>query len=175
MHHLDVVAGAFRADEGAAGRAVDLRGHLGDHWLDAGIGLGLAARHHARAFERAFLAARDAHAEEADALLPQLMEAPVRVGEQRIAAIDDDVVGLEMRDELGDDVVDGLAGLDHDDDGPRAAERRHELRNGLRGGEAAFRAMRRHQVLRASAMAIVDRDAETLSGRIAREISPHGG
>ena len=40
--------------------------------------------------------------------------AALRVGPERIAAVDDDVAGLEQRDELVDDRIDRRAGLDHD-------------------------------------------------------------
>src|SRR5262249_10533619 len=119
MHHLHIVAGATRADIGAAGRAIDLRRHLGHHRLDARIGAPFAAGHHARRFTRALLAARYAHADEAELPLLEAGEAALRIGEQRIAAVDHDVVGLEVRHELADHVVDRLAGLHHDDDRAR--------------------------------------------------------
>ncbi len=50
------MAGALGPDESATRRAIDLRGHLGHHRLDAGVGFAVTARHHAGAFERAFLA-----------------------------------------------------------------------------------------------------------------------
>ena len=76
VHHLDVMAGALRADIGAAGRPIDLGRHLGQHRRDAVPGLAIAAGHHARAFERALFAAGDAHADEADLLLLAGLVAP---------------------------------------------------------------------------------------------------
>jgi hypothetical protein len=66
VHHLDVVACAFRTDIGAAGHAIDLGGHLGQHGRDAVPSFAIAAGHHARTFKRAFLAPGDAHADKAD-------------------------------------------------------------------------------------------------------------
>src|SRR5207253_4508992 len=96
VHHLYVMARSADADVGAARRAIDLGGHFGHHGLDARICVLFAARHHARPFERALLAAGHAHANEADFLLLQEGEAAVRVGEERVAAVDHDVVGLEI-------------------------------------------------------------------------------
>ena len=54
--------------------------------------------------QRPFLAARDAGADEEDALLLQRLGAPGRVGVVGVAAVDQDVARLEQRDELVDDL-----------------------------------------------------------------------
>ena len=175
MHHLDVVAGAFRADEGDAGRAIDLRRHLSHDRLDPPIGVELAARHHARAVQRPLLAAGHAHADEADAGVLQRGEAAVGVGVLRVAAVDQDVARLEVRQKLVDHVVDRLARLHHDDDGARLGDRRDEIRQRLRREEAALAAVLAHELVGAFAMAIVERHAKAFSRRVAGEIGAHHG
>jgi hypothetical protein len=167
------MAGALRPDECTARRALDLLGHLGHHRLDAGIGFGVAARHHAGAFQRPFLAAGDAHADEAKTFFLERVETPVGVGEERIAAVDDDVALVQMRSELGDDVVHRLARLDQYDDRAGPGQRGHERRDGLGWNEAALRPMLADQLVGPCAVAIVDRHAEPLSGRVAGQIGPH--
>ena len=95
VDHLDEVAGAVGADVGDAGLAL---GDGGDRLEDRAEGLprlGGAARHDRRALERALLAAGDAGADEVDAGLAHGLLAADGVGEQRVAAVDDDVAGLE--------------------------------------------------------------------------------
>jgi hypothetical protein len=62
VHHLDVMAGSFRSDEGAAGLAVDLAAIFVTIGFNTGVALGIAPWHHAGAFERAHLAAGHSHA-----------------------------------------------------------------------------------------------------------------
>ena len=57
-------------------------------------------------FERPFLAAGDAGADEEQALRLQRPGAAGGVGVVGVAAVDEDVARLEQRDELVDDVVD---------------------------------------------------------------------
>ena len=58
-------------------------------------------------FERPFLAAGDAGADEEEALRLQGLGAPGRVGEVGVAAVDQDVARLEQRDQLVDHLIDG--------------------------------------------------------------------
>src|SRR5690606_25231163 len=107
------------AEIGAARLAVE----LGRDRLEDRLGvlplLLWAADHDRRAVARALLATGHADAEEADALVTQVLEAPLAVGIERVAAFEDGVALIEMRQQLLDHVVDGLAGLDHDDDRAR--------------------------------------------------------
>ena len=88
VHHLDVVARALGADVGAARRPVDRGGHLVQDRREPLVGGAVAARHHARPFERADLAARDAHADIADPLRRAGLVPARGVGEERVAAVD---------------------------------------------------------------------------------------
>ena len=99
VHHLDVMAGPFGPDPVAARGAV---GHLGgdglEDRLDVRPGLGIAARHDRRALERPLFAARDAGADKEQPLGFQVPGAAGRVGEVRVAAVDQDVARLEQRE-----------------------------------------------------------------------------
>ena len=127
VHHLHVVAGAVRAHVAAARLALgdgrDLRVDRRER-LPAFV---RTARHDARAFQRAFLPAAHADAEEVNALFLERLFAALRVGPERVAAVDDDVAGFEQRDELLDDRVHRRAGLDHDLRAARALQRGDEI------------------------------------------------
>src|SRR4051812_23613984 len=57
----------------------------------------------------------------------QVLATPLRVGEQRISAVDDHVALFEKRRELSDDRVHRSAGLDHDHGFARTLQGRHEF------------------------------------------------
>ena len=82
---------------------------------------GRTAGHDARAAARAFFAAADAGADVEQSFALAIFHAAVRVLEQRVAAVNDDVAGLEMRDELLDEFVHRLAGLDEHHHAARAS------------------------------------------------------
>ena len=84
-------------------------------------------------FSAPFLAAGHAGADEVQPARAQVLLAAAGVGEVGVAAVDDDVAGVEQRDQLGDHRVGGLAGLDHDDDRPRPLQRGDEVRHRLAG------------------------------------------
>ena len=103
------------------------------------------------------------------------METAVGVGEQRVAAVDDDVAVLQQGREFVDDVVDRLAGLDHDDHDPWLGESRDETLEVLGGCEAALMAELFDQLVGALAVAVVERDAEAFAGSIAGQVGAHDG
>src|SRR5690606_17287778 len=73
----------------------------------------VASRHYRGAGARALLTAGDASADEPQALGAQLAGAARRVVEVGVAAVDDDVTGLEERFQRGDHLIDRLTGLHH--------------------------------------------------------------
>src|SRR5690348_2492543 len=68
----------------------------------------VAAGHNGGAKARAFLAARDASADEQDAFFGQLFRATVGVGIERVAAVDDDVALLEIGQHVLDRLINHL-------------------------------------------------------------------
>ena len=175
MYHLHVVARALGADIGAAGDAIDLGRHLGQHWRDTVPGLAVAAGHHARTLERALLAAGNAHADEADLFRFARLVTAGGVGEQRIAAVDDDVARLEMGHELVDHLVDGRAGLDHDEDRTGLGDAGDKVREGPGREEPPFAAMLGHEFVGPFMVAVEKRDAEPVSRRVSRQVRAHDG
>ncbi len=98
VDHLDVVACAVFADPVAAGGAVfNLGGDGLEDLLHVRPCFGVAAGHDGRAEARALFAAGDAGADEENALRREVLGAAVGVGEQRVAAVDDDVALFEVR------------------------------------------------------------------------------
>ena len=75
------------------------------------------------------LTTRNTRADEEEALGLELLGAADGVGVVGVATVDDDVTGLKEGDELLDEVVDGRAGLDEEDDLARALELLAELLN----------------------------------------------
>lgn len=77
-----------------------------------------------RTLERALLAARDAHADVAQSRRLGGGGAALRVGEVRVARVDEDVAWIEQRRQLRYQVVDGPSRRDREDHRTRGAERR---------------------------------------------------
>ena len=132
VDHFDVMACAVFADPVAAGGSVfDLGGDgLEDVFNGRPCG-GIAAGHDGGAEARAFFAPGDAGADEEDAFRGKSFGAAVGIGEERVAAIDYDVAGLEIGQDVVDGLVDGVAGFDHEHDAAGALEERCELLGGV--------------------------------------------
>ncbi len=173
VDHLDEVASAFGTDVGDAGAGVGFGGDFGEDGLEVLIGIAVAAGHEAGTPERAFFAAADAHAEEFDAGAGELLHAPLGVGEEGIAAVDDDVAILQMRAELGDDGIDRSAGLDHDEDAARAFEELDEFLNGLAAFGIFAAGQFVEEMLGFGVGAVVDGDGEAVALDVERDVSPH--
>jgi len=132
VDHFYVVACAVFADPVAAGGSVfDLGGDGLEDVFDVRPGGGIAAGHDGGAEARAFFAAGDAGADEEDAFGGKIFGAAVGVSEERIAAVDDDVAGLEVGQDVVDGLVDGVAGFDHEHDAAGALEEGGELLGGV--------------------------------------------
>src|SRR6266446_4314277 len=114
VHHFDVVTRAIRSHVSTAGFAVDLCGDLAENRRDHFPGFARAAGHKRWTFERAFLSTRNTAANEMNPATFQIFAATLRVGEKRIAAVDDDVALFQQGRELSDDRINGRAGFHHD-------------------------------------------------------------
>ena len=174
VHHLDVVPGPARAHVGDARLAVV--GLCGDGAEDGGERVprrARAARHDRWSVKRAFLAARHAGAHEVEAAGGELVRAPIGVDEEGVAAVNQDVARFEMRLEVRDDAVDGLARRDHDENPPRALQHDHQVGRavGGRDGLALRRAV--HERLRLGGVEIVADDWKPAALDVAREIRAH--
>ena len=106
VDRLDEMAGAVGAEPGGAGLALIFGRDRGQHLLDALPRRLGAADHDRRAVPRAFLAARNADADEGQAGAFQFLEAAHRVAEIGVAGIDHDVVGRQHAAQMRDLLVD---------------------------------------------------------------------
>ena len=132
-----------------------------------------AAGHDRGAEQGALLAAGDAGADEVDAGLAHRLLAADGVGEQGVAAVDDDVARLEHLHERVDDGVGGAAGLDHDDRGAGLLQRRRELLVGGRRDELRLGVLGEQRLgLRVAAVVHRHRVAFT-AGEVAGQIRAH--
>ena len=95
VDHLHVMARAVFADPVAAGRAVHLGGDALEDMFHVRPGRGRTAGHDARAMTRALLAAAHAGADVKQPLAFDIFRAAIGVFKQRVAAVNDDVAGLE--------------------------------------------------------------------------------
>ena len=84
--------------------------------------------------QRARLTAADAHADEVDPGGLQFLAAAVGIGEEGVAAVDENVAGLKVSLQIVDHCVDGLAGGHHDEDAARLLEDRGQLLERSNGG-----------------------------------------
>ena len=132
VDHLHVMARAVFAHPIAAGRAVlDLGGDLLEDVLHVRPGGGRAAGHDARAAAGAFFAAGNAGADVEQALGLDVFRAADGVLEEGVAAVDDDVAGFEVREEVLDELVHRLAGLDHEHDAAGLLEQADHFLDGV--------------------------------------------
>ena len=163
---------AARADVRDAGLAVDLRADRLEHRSQRGPGLDRTAGHDGRALARALLAAGDAGADEAQAAGGQLGRAALGVGEQAVAAVDQDVAGRQQRRDLRDHVVHRRAGVDHHQHLARRGQTVHEVGQRLEavqppGGVIGHAA--RHRLWRA----VMQADVEAVVGEVQGQAAAH--
>ena len=137
------------------------------------IGVAIAAGHKAGAPERAFFAAGNAHAEEADAGRLQRGDPAFGVGEERIAAVDDDVAGFEKRLEFVDHHVNRLARLDHDENSPRLFQTQDKVLWGFKSLGVSALGDFVDEVFGLGIRAIIDGDGEAVSLDVHCDVSTH--
>jgi hypothetical protein len=174
VHHLHVVAGAARADVNDAGLAVHLgRDALEDrlHHFPRGK---RPARHDRRALARAFFAARHTRADEAQALAAQVRIAALGVGVEAVAAVDDDVVLVQQRNQLLDDLVDRRAGLHHDLDLAGLGQALDELLERL-GAHQLLAGVGGDEGFGGCFGAVVDADLEAAALHVQHQVLAHHG
>ena len=165
-------SGPIQAQHGSPSTRAAIDSRIG---TERGIRLLRAAGHDRRPGERTDLAAGDAGADEVEADLAQPRLTAAGVVEVRVAAVDDDVAGLEQRDELVDDGVGGRARLDHDDDAARPLEGGDEVGHRVGGDERPLRAVLLDELRRPGAGAVVDGDDVVVVRQVAGEVAAHDG
>jgi len=87
--------------------------------------------HEGRAVSGTLLTTGDTGTDKQEALGLELLGSSDGVGVVRVTTVNDDVTLLEVRLKLGNEVVDGLSGLDEENDSSGSLEVLAELLNGL--------------------------------------------
>lgn len=131
VNHLDVVASTLVTDPVTAGLTVALGGDALEDVLNVGPGILITTGHEGRPVAGTLLTTRDTAADEADALLAEVLGAAVAVGEVGVTTVDDDITLLQEREERLDEVIDGLAGHDEEHNATGALELGAEFLNGV--------------------------------------------
>ena len=134
-----------------------------------------AARHDRRPGARALLAARDAGADEEAALRLDVGGAPDRVGEERVAAVDEDVARLGVRQHRLDELVDRRARLHEEHDPPRRLERRAHLLDRVRADDLRALRLVREELVHLRRRPVVRRHHEAVVVHVEDEVLPHHG
>src|SRR4029077_8827663 len=114
VNHFDVVTGAIRSHVAATRFAIDLFSDSAKDWRDYFPGFARTNGHQRRTFERAFLSTGNTASDEMNPATFEIFAAPLRIGEQRITAVDNDVAFFEKWCEFADYLIDRIAGFDHD-------------------------------------------------------------
>ena len=164
------------ADEGLAGLRVNFGGDgvpdRGEFFVSSAVATG----HEGRAEAGTFFAAGHAGADEAEAFFLQHLFAADGVGPQSVAAVDDDIVGFEQRNEAVDHGVGGFSGLHENDHLARLRE----------GGDEFWERLGPDQTARGGGVfsdkllgfldrAVVHRNPEAVVGDIEGKVLTHHG
>lgn len=131
VDHLDVVTGTLVTDPVTASLTVALGGDALEDVLDVGPGGLVTTGHDGGTVTGTLLTTGDTAADEADALLAEVLGAAVAVGEVGVTTINDDITLLEEGEERLDEVIDGLAGHDEEHDATGTLELFAELLDGV--------------------------------------------
>ena len=129
MNHLDVVTSTLVTDPVTASLTIALSSDALEDVLDVGPGGFVTTGHERRTVTGTLLTTGDTGADESETLAGQVLCSAVGVGVVGVATVNDDVALLKVGLELTDKVVDGLSGLDEEDDSSRGLELGTELFN----------------------------------------------
>ncbi len=161
---------------------------IGDAWLtvflgvggdspedmfDIAVGLFGTARHKAGAPQSAFLSAGNAHTEEVYPFLLQLFRPAFRIGEVRVATIDDQVAFIKVREQLFDHRVDRQPGLHEQHYPARPLQRRSELLYRVGPDDILPARLAVDEPAGLAVGAVIDRYAEPVAFHVENEVLAH--
>ena len=110
-----------------------------------------------------------------DVLRGEILATALRVGEQRVAAVDDEVSRFEQRRELVDHGVHRRARLDHDHRLARTLERADKFLHRLGGNDVLVLGAALGEFFRDRSGAVEHRDGEALALHVQDEVFAHDG
>ncbi len=174
VNHLHEMTGSVGAAMGHAGTRVGLGRDGLENRLHKLISLLTAAGHDGGAKTSAFLAPRDAGAEEVKTFLGQLGLAALGVFEPRIAAVDDDVALGQKGLEDFNGVIHRVAGLHHQHDAAGGLERINEIFQGM-GADKFFALVHFHERRHAVAPKVDDRHRKAVVLNVHGQVRAHDG
>ena len=176
MRHFDEMPRAVFAHPIAAGRAVfDFGGDGLKNRLDMRPRGRRAARHERRAAQRALFAAGHARADVQQPLAFDEACAADRVREMRIAAVNDDVARLKMRQQLRDEIIHRRPGFDHQHDAARPREALREFRDAAAADETLPLPASVQKFVHFRDSAIIAGDCKPFAFHVQNEVFPHHG
>ena len=174
VHHFDKMSGAVFAHPvatGFAGRRFGGDGLQNRFYMRPGFFI--AAGHNRRSVTRAFFTAGNAGSYKTDAFLAQIPGAPFGIGIIGIAAIDNDVAGIQKRQQLIDKVINRFAGAHHQQDFARMIEHRHQFFQAVGSLNGASFGSGGEKFLCFGRGAVVSGNLKTLVVHIQNQILPH--
>ena len=173
VDHLHEVAGAVLTNVGAAHDSVHMGGDLLEHRAEAVVACLRPAGHNRGAVEGALFTAGDTRADEVEAARTKLLLAAYSVGEQRVAAVHDDVALDHAGREFFDHGIGSFASLDHDDRDAGPLKRGDEFVHGFRGHELAVLTVLSNHTLGLFHGTVVNRHFESVAGKVTGEVRAH--
>ena len=165
MDYFDKMPDTAGTEAATAGLATHIRCDSAQHRRHNLPRSLVAADHDSRAMPRALFTARDARAEQHDAVIRQGLGAARRIHPVCVTAVDNHIAWFEVGAQGINHVVHGLSRLNHEQDSPRARQglsKRTQCGNVLvRHGGRNFR------------VTIVDDGPQAMLGDVERQIAPH--
>jgi hypothetical protein len=131
VDHLDIVASTLVTNPVTARLAIRLGSDGLEDVLDVWPGLLVTTGHDGRTITGTFFTTRDTSTNESNALLAQVLSTAVGVRVVGVAAIDDDVARVAVRQELLDEVIHSRTSHDEQHHTTRTLELGTELLDGV--------------------------------------------
>src|SRR5260221_10916781 len=116
VHHLDVVSSTLLTDPVTARLSESLSSRLLEDLLNMNPSSGTTTRHKRRTMSSTFLTPRHTRTNIKKTLRLQFLHTTSRIGIMGVTTINDDISFLEMRNELLDEIIDGITGFDEKND-----------------------------------------------------------
>ena len=131
------------------------------------------AGHQGRTLESAFLSTRNAGTDVEQTFALNICSTTVGVGIVGVTAVDDDVAGLQQRDELVDEIVDSLTCLHHKHHLARTLQRSHKVFERHSAVDVLTLGAGIHEIFNFRYSAVEDAYAETFALHVEHQVLTH--